>query len=77
MSDDVARSGIAELPTSSDFVVGGHAVLAVGYDESERRFTLRNSWGESWGDRGYFTLPYEYLESEDLCDDFWTLRRMT
>ncbi len=54
--------------------MGGHAVLAVGYMDSLNRFFVRNSWGSDWGLKGYFTLPYEYLENSDLSADFWTIR---
>ena len=50
--------------------MGGHAVMAVGYDEGEKRFIVRNSWGENWGLKGYFTMPYKYLASRSLADDF-------
>ena len=53
---------------------GGHAVLAVGYDDEQRRFIVRNSWGTGWGMQGYFTMPYVYLLDDNLADDFWTIR---
>jgi len=55
-------------------VLGGHAVMAVGYDDSSQRFIVRNSWGKGWGLGGYFTLPYAYLTDANLADDFWTVR---
>ena len=55
-------------------IVGGHAVVAVGYDDSDRVFICRNSWGEGWGDAGYFYMPYAYLLDNNLSDDFWTVR---
>ncbi len=55
-------------------VMGGHAVLAVGYDDGEQRFIVRNSWGPKWGMQGYFTLPYSYLTEPNLSDDFWSIR---
>jgi C1A family cysteine protease len=48
--------------------------MAVGYDDGARRFIVRNSWGTEWGISGYFTMPYRYLESRELADDFWTIR---
>lgn len=55
--------------------LGGHAVLAVGYDDSQNRFICRNSWGtEDTGMDGYFTMPYAYLLESSLSDDFWTVR---
>ena len=49
-------------------------MLAVGYDDASQRFIVRNSWGPGWGMKGYFTIPYSYLTSNNLADDFWTIR---
>ena len=73
-SEAVAKSGIINMPKPSEKTVGGHAVLAVGYDNSSSRFIVRNSWGNKWGMQGYFTMPYEYLLNENLADDFWNVR---
>jgi hypothetical protein len=73
-SQDVAKSGHAQLPRAKEKQLGGHAVLAVGYDEANQWFIVRNSWGSSWGMRGYFTLPYPYLLQGSLSSDFWTIR---
>jgi len=73
-SPTVAKSGDAPMPNPTEEVLGGHAVLAVGYDDDRQRFMCRNSWGKGWGKDGYFTLPYAYLLEHDLSDDFWTLR---
>jgi C1A family cysteine protease len=62
------------LPAAGEAAIGGHAVLAVGYDDGTQRFILRNSWGATAQDGGYFTLPYAYLADSDLSDDFWTIR---
>ena len=70
----VAKTGKLEMPKKNEKVQGGHAVLAVGYDNSKKRFIIRNSWGTGWGLKGYFTMPYQYLEEENLSDDFWTIR---
>lgn len=74
MSDKVAKTGRVDMPTLSEKERGGHAVLAVGYNMKSRRFIVRNSWGERWGRKGYFSMPFEYLESRNLSDDFWTVR---
>jgi len=73
-SQAVADSGVLNMPASGEKMLGGHAVLAVGYDDSRRAFAIRNSWGSDWGIKGYFWMPYEYLQSEHLSSDFWTLR---
>lgn len=70
----VAQSGILDLPQPSEQVQGGHAVLIVGYDDASQRFLVRNSWGVDWGQKGYFTMPYAYVTSPGLADDFWTVR---
>jgi C1A family cysteine protease len=70
----VARTGVLNLPAHSEKMVGGHAVLAVGYDEASQRFLVRNSWGVDWGQKGYFTMPYAYVANNDLADDLWTIR---
>jgi C1A family cysteine protease len=74
-SQAVAKSGKLNLPKPSERSVGGHAVLAVGYDDKQKRIMVRNSWGPAWGMKGYFTMPYAYAASRDLADDFWTIRR--
>ena len=69
----VAQTGIAPMPKKSEKTLGGHAVMAVGYDQKIKRFIVRNSWGTEWGQQGYFTLPYAYIET--LASDFWTIRQ--
>jgi C1A family cysteine protease len=73
-SPQVAKTGQVPMPGPKEEVLGGHAVLAVGYDDSIQRFIVRNSWGPKWGIKGYFTMPYTYLLEPNLSDDFWTIR---
>lgn len=70
----VRNTGIVPIPQPNEKIVGGHAVLCVGYDDSTQRFICRNSWGPTWGQNGYFTIPYEYLTSNTLASDFWTIK---
>jgi C1A family cysteine protease len=72
-SDEVAATGVVPMPAADEAPLGGHAILVVGYDDTTQRFTVRNSWGADWGDRGHFTLPYRYLTDRGLAADFWTI----
>ncbi|MDD1760167.1 MAG: cysteine protease [Methanothrix sp.] len=78
-----STSGKIPFP-SGEKVLGGHAIVAVGYDDkmaitnskSNLKTTgallIRNSWGTGWGDKGYGWLPYEYV-LKGLATDWWTL----
>ena len=64
-----------DAPRQGDIgTVGGHAVLAIGYDDANQWLLVRNSWGPQWGMQGYFTLPYAYVTHPSLASDFWTIR---
>jgi C1A family cysteine protease len=70
-----ARTGIVTYPSSNEQIVGGHAVLAVGYDDASGLVCFQNSWGASWGDHGFGYLPYSFWEgSAPLSSDNWTIR---
>jgi C1A family cysteine protease len=69
-----AATGIIPLPTPSEAVLGGHAIVVVGYDLSTKHFICRNSWGTDWGDKGYCYLPFAYLASASLASDQWLLQ---
>ncbi len=71
---DVARTGVVPMPGHQEKSVGGHAVMAVGYDDSTQTFLVRNSWGSGWGLGGYFMIPYAYLTNHGLANDFWTIK---
>lgn len=70
--------GEIPFPEAGDNLEGGHAVVAIGYDDAKKikknkgAFLIRNSWGPEWGDKGYGWLPYSYVE-EGLAVDFWSL----
>ncbi len=70
----VKDTGVAPLPAQDERVIGGHAVMAVGYDDARAALLVRNSWGPDWGDKGYFYLPYDYIFNRGLARDFWTIR---
>jgi C1A family cysteine protease len=86
------NGGIIPYPSTGETVIGGHAVLIVGYDDKKiatnprdgvKRqgcFLIRNSWGETWGDNGYGWLPYEYFRigpnGDVLAEDVWTITQL-
>lgn len=74
-SDGVAKTGVLSMPLKNERIIGGHAVLAVGYNDSARQLIVRNSWGKRWGQGGYFFMPYGYVISANLTDDFWVIRK--
>ncbi|HEY2155521.1 MAG TPA: C1 family peptidase [Isosphaeraceae bacterium] len=62
------------LPSTTDSAIGGHAIMAVGYDDDKLLFTFRNSWGSAVGEAGYFYMPYSYVTDSQLASDFWVIR---
>jgi C1A family cysteine protease len=74
MTPSVARTGVIPMPKPGERLEGGHAVMAVGYDDASETLIFRNSWGESWGKKGYGLLPYGYLIDRNLSDDFWCIQ---
>ena len=73
MTQQVATTGVVPMPQPQEATVGGHAVFCCGYQESESTFLCRNSWGDQWGQQGYFTIPYQYLTNPNLAGDFWQI----
>lgn len=76
MSSQVAKTGIVPLPKTNENLLGGHAVICVGYDDTRQVFICRNQWGVDWGDKGYFYMPYSYLTNTNLASDFWVIKRV-
>jgi C1A family cysteine protease len=73
---EVAQTGIVPLPQPNETLLGGHCVVAVGYDDEKQLFKCRNSWGTDWGDKGYFYMPYQYMSNPNLVSDLWTIQIM-
>ncbi len=78
-------TGKIPYPTKGEKIAGGHAVVAVGYDdnmkiknlnsgatETKGALLIRNSWGTGWGASGYGWLPYDYI-LKGLAVDWWSL----
>lgn len=71
----VKRTGVMSYPNKrTERLLGGHAVLLVGYDMVKKRFIVRNSWGSGWGDRGYFYMPFSVIEDRTMSSDFWVIK---
>lgn len=69
--ENVGADGLVPMPLKDEQLLGGHAITCVGYDDATRRFTVRNSWGPSWADKGYCYFSYDYLTNGNLSSDFW------
>ena len=76
-SQAVAASGRVPMPGKGESVLGGHAVVLVGYDTTGGAIAweVRNSWGDTWGDKGYCWFPQSYLTNTNLSSDFWNIKK--
>jgi C1A family cysteine protease len=69
----VSWTGMVPMPSPGEERLGNHAVLIVGYRDSDKKWIMRNSWGSSSMDHGYFYLDYEYLLNADYASDLWAI----
>lgn len=82
--DQAETTGRIPLPYGRERIEGGHAVVAMGYDDAltianasgggpcRGALLIRNSWGPGWGEKGYGWLPYAYV-LKGLAEDFWSV----
>jgi hypothetical protein len=76
---EAAATGIIPVPRPEELnapMQGGHSMLIVGYDNAERMFIVRNSWGEEWGDHGYCRIPYDVMDACSRAEDFWVIAEL-
>jgi C1A family cysteine protease len=84
---DLADDGNIPFPDKNENIDGGHAVMAVGFDDKKKivnpgnkkiettgALMIRNSWSTEWGDKGYGWLPYEYI-LHGIADDWWSMTK--
>jgi hypothetical protein len=72
-TEAVSRTGIVPMPKGSEQPTGGHCMVIVGTNPSEKRFIVRNHWGPNWGMQGYCEMPYDYILNHDLTCDLWVV----
>ena len=73
---EMENDGLMPMPTDEETHSGAteiHGVLAVGYNDNTKCFTILNSWGSSFGDGGYFYMPYKYIVNTEQAFDFWKI----
>ena len=74
--DETRHFGIMKMPTDEEqkgTKYDGHAVVAVGYNDTKKTIKVLNSWGPQWGNDGYFYMPYDFITDPSLCFDFWKI----
>ena len=70
--ETASKTGTLAMPGQSEAIHFGHAVMAVGYDDRIKCIKVRNSWGPKWANKGYFWMPYDFIDNPNYCSDFWT-----
>ncbi len=68
------KTGIAPMPKKNAALLGGHAMLIVGYDINKKMYLVRNSWGKRWGKKGYCYIPFAMIDNPKMSWDFWVVR---
>jgi hypothetical protein len=69
------KNGYIPYPKDPSKIYTNHAVLAVGYDDDKGVISIKNSWSQFWGRKGYGDIPYNYIE--DFVFDVWMVKDIT
>lgn len=70
------NTGAIPMPKRGEQVYGGHCILLVGYDDAAQTYEFQNSWGAMWGNKGFGTIPYAYIENPNYASDFWMIENI-
>lgn len=71
---DLRKSGRIHMPLPNEKLIGGHAMVIVGFNKKDKYFIVQNSWGKSWGDKGFCYIPYDYILDRKYAWDFWVIQ---
>ena len=76
-STKTIETGIIDLPQKFDYLLGGHSIIIVGYNDCIESYIFINSWGSSWGDNGFGIIPYSYINNKNYSDEFFVINSIT
>ena len=76
-SDKTINTGIVDMPKKINYLLGGHSIVIVGYNDYIDSYIFINSWGLSWGDNGFGMIPYSYINNKNYSDEFYILNSIT
>jgi hypothetical protein len=76
-STKTIETGIIDLPQKFDYLLGGHSIIIVGYNDYIESYIFINSWGSSWGDNGFGIIPYSYINNKNYSDEFFIINNIT
>lgn len=77
--DENEKEGLLPMPSAQEIESNKrtlHGVLAVGYDDTTQCITVLNSWGDTFGDKGYFYMPYKFITDPELAMNFWKIEEV-
>ena len=66
-------TGNVPMPGANESLLGGHAICLTGYNMTTRRFSFPNSWGTSYGNKGMFSIPFDYVSNWNYAFDAWII----